>query len=151
MKFQKIEMIMKVFEEKWDLVFKTWVCCKREWFFENKNCFNFKGFRSLLKKNESLKIDIVSHVCHASVASPSLPIACSTLSSSIKNDINVLKKSVDCLGSTLSHCALNHIRLESMFRKKQVPLMHAHKPRHTHALHVHTYNTMYANVYTLWT
>ena len=49
----------------------------------------------VLKKNESLKIDIDSHVCHASVASSSsTPIACSTLSSSIEKDINVLKKSV---------------------------------------------------------
>jgi len=43
---------------------------------------------------------------------------------------------------------MNHTRLESMFRKKQVPFMHAHKPRHTHAPHVHTHNTMYAHVYT---
>ena len=91
-----------------------------------------------------------SHVCHISSA-PSTSdeyVACSTLSSSIKNDINVLKKSVDCLGSTLSHCALNHTRLESMFCKKQIPSMHAHKPRHTYAPHGHTYNTMYAHVYT---
>ena len=102
----------------------------------------------VLKKNESLKIDIDSHVCHASVASPSTSIACSTLSSSIENDINILKKSVDCLGSTLSHCAMNHIRLESIFRKKQVPSLHAHHTRHTHAPHVHTHH-MYAHVYTV--
>ena len=42
---------------------------------------------------------------------------------------------------------MNHTRLEFMFRKKQVPNMHAHKPRHTHAHHVHTHN-MYAHVYT---
>ena len=65
----------------------------------------------------------------------------------------MLKKSVDCLGSTLSHCALNHSRLEPIFRKKQVrkkqvPLMHAHKPRHTYTSHVHSHNTMYAHVYT---
>ena len=65
------------------------------------------------KKNISLKNDLDTHVCHAS--SSSIPIACSTLSSSIKNDICVLKKSVDCLGSTLSQCAMNHTRLESMF------------------------------------
>ena len=35
-----------------------------------------------------------------------------------------------------------------MFRKKQVPHMHAHKSRHTHAPHVHTHNTLYAHVYT---
>ena len=38
--------------------------------------------------------------------------------------------------------------LEFMFRKKQVPPMHAHKPRPTHASHVHTHHTMYAHVYT---
>ena len=35
-----------------------------------------------------------------------------------------------------------------MFQKKQVPPMHAHKPRHTHAPHIPTHNTMYAHVYT---
>ena len=60
----------------------------------------------------------------------------------------MLKKNVDCLGSTLSHCALNHTRLESMFRKKHVPPMHAYKPEHTHASHFHAHNTMYAHVYT---
>ena len=48
----------------------------------------------------------------------------------------------------MSHCALNHSRLESVFRKKQVPLMHAHKSRHIHASHVHSHNTLYAHVYT---
>ena len=32
--------------------------------------------------------------------------------------------------------------------KEQVPNMHAHKSRHTHASHVHTHNTLYAHVYT---
>ena len=100
------------------------------------------------KKNISLKNNIDTHVCHASVASPSsVSLACSTSSSMTENDTCVLKKSVDCLGSSLSHCVMNHSRLESMFRKKQVPSMHVHKPRHTHAPHVHTHN-MYAHVYT---
>ena len=34
------------------------------------------------------------------------------------------------------------------FHKKHAPPMHAHKPRHTHASHVHTHDTMYAHVYT---
>ena len=76
------------------------------------------------------------------------PIACSTSSSIIENDICALKKSVDYLGSTLSHCAKNHTRLESMFRKKHVPHIHAHHTRHTHAHHAHTYDYMYAHVYT---
>ena len=42
----------------------------------------------------------------------------------------------------------NHTRLESMFRKKHAPHMHAHKPGHTHAHHAHTHDYMYANVYT---
>ena len=50
------------------------------------------------KKNKSLKNDLSSHVCHASPSS--IPIACSTSSSIIENDICMLKKSVDCLGST---------------------------------------------------
>ena len=59
----------------------------------------------------------------------------------------MLKKSVDYLGSTLSHCVSSHTRLESMFRKKQIPSLHAHHPRHTHAPHGHTHH-MYAHVYT---
>ena len=43
---------------------------------------------------------------------------------------------------------MNHTRLESMFHKKHAPPMHAHKPRHTHASHVHTHDTLYASVYT---
>ena len=71
-----------------------------------------KDLEVYLKKNISLKKDLDSHVCHARVASsPSLPIACSTSSSLIENDINVLKKSVECLGSTLSQCVLSHTRL----------------------------------------
>ena len=52
--------------------------------------FITKELDLVLKKNESLKIDIDSHVCHASIASSSCtPIACSTLSSTIENDINI--------------------------------------------------------------
>jgi len=72
----------------------------------------------------------------------------STSSSIIENDISMLKKSVDCLGSTLSECAMNHTRLESMFRKKHTPPMHAHHTQHTQAPHIQTHNTMYAHVYT---
>ena len=105
-----------------------------------------KELESVLKKNISLQNNIDSHVCHASVApSSSSSIACSTYSSSIENDINVLKKNVDCLGSTLSHCVMSHTRLESLFRKKHVPSMHAHSSRHTHAPHVHTHH-LYAHV-----
>ena len=61
----------------------------------------------------------------------------------------MLKKKVDCLGSTMSQCAMNHSRLESLVRKKQVPtFMHAHPSRHTHAPHGHTHHHMYAHVYT---
>ena len=38
--------------------------------------------------------------------------------------------------------------LDSLFQKKQVPSLHEHHPRHTHASHVHAHNTMYAHVYT---
>ena len=112
---------------------------------KNKIDLISKDLEVCLNENKSLKIDIDTHVCHASP--PSVSIAC-TSSSNIENDINILKKNVDCLGSTLNHCAMNHTRLKSIFRKKQVPNMHAHKPRHTHAPHVHTHNTLYAHVYT---
>jgi len=43
---------------------------------------------------------------------------------------------------------MNHTRLESLVRKKQVPsIMHAHHTRHTHAPHGH-HHTLYAHVYT---
>ena len=62
-----------------------------------------------VKKNNSLKNDISSHVCHARVVSPRTPIAC-TSSSRINDDICLLKKSVDCLGSTLSQCVVGHMQ-----------------------------------------
>ena len=86
---------------------------------KNKIDLISKELEFVSKENKFLKNDLSSHVCHATIASPSsFPIACSTLSSSIENDINILKKSVDCLGSTLSQCALDHTRLETLVRKK---------------------------------
>jgi len=100
-----------------------------------------------LEKNIVLHNKINAHVCHASVASSSrLPNACIS-SSKINDDICLIKKRLDCLGSTMSQCALNHTRLETLFRKKQVPHIHAHPPRHTHAPHGH-HQHMYAHVYT---
>jgi len=109
--------------------------------------FISKELEICLSKNNSLKNDMSSHVYHASVASSSrLPNAC-TSSSKINDDICMLKKKVDCLGSTMSQCAMNHTRLETLLRKKQVPsFMHAHPPRHTHAPHGHHHT--YAHVYT---
>ena len=87
----------------------------------------------------SLKNDFASHSYHTSIAlSPNdtncVSHACSTSSSSIDNDICILKKSVDCLASTLNQCAMNHTMLEFKFRKKHTPHLHAHPSRHTHAL-----------------
>ena len=62
-------------------------------------------------------------------------------SSIIDNDICVLKKNIDCLGSNLSQCVIDHKRLESMFQKKQTLHMHTHPLRHIHAHHVHTHAT----------
>ena len=42
---------------------------------------------------------------------------------------------------------MNHTRLETLVRKKQVPSLHVHPSRHTHAHHGHNHN-MYAHVYT---
>jgi len=99
----------EVLSSKLDVILKDNHSLKNEIYFITKE------LGLVLKKNKSLKNDLDSHVCHASVASSSSSsIACSTLSSSIENDINDLKKSVDCLGSTLSHCAMNHARLESL-------------------------------------
>jgi len=43
---------------------------------------------------------------------------------------------------------MDHKKLESMFRKKYTPHVHAHHSRHTHASHVHTHDTVYGPVYT---
>ena len=66
-----------------------------------------KDLEDCLKKNIILKNDMSTHVCHARVVSPCTPIACTT-SSLIENDISMLKKNMDCLGSTLS-LSLIHI------------------------------------------
>ena len=60
----------------------------------------------------------------------------------------MLKKNVDCLGSSLSQCIMDHKRLEFMFRKKHTPHMHEHHSRHTHAHHAHTHDSLYARMYT---
>ena len=92
------------------------------------------------KKNSSLKNDFDTHVCHVPIPSSFIDkhIGCSTLSSSIKNNIYTLNKSVDCLGSTLSQCAKNHTRLESMLRKKHLLIcMHIN-----HGIHMLTHTTL---------
>ena len=115
---------------------------------KNKIDLISKDLEVCLNKNKSLKNDLDTHVYHASVDSPSSsPIACPS-SSKIENEIKLLKKNIDCLGSTMSQCALNHTRLESLFQKKQVPSLHAHHPQHTHASHAHAHHTLYAHVYT---
>ena len=78
------------------------------------------------------KKDSVSHVSHTN----------NIVSSFDKNEIHVLKNKIDCLVSTLSQYAFNHSKLESIFRKKQVPHMHAQTPWHTHAHHAHTITSM---------
>ena len=91
---------------------------------KNKIASISKELDLVSKENIFLKNNFSSHVFHATIASSS-SVACSTLSSSIKNDICLLKKSVDCLGSTLSQCAMDHKKLEFMFRKKHAPhIMH---------------------------
>ena len=77
---------------KVDFVLKENVALK------NKIIFISNDLNVCLKKNEVLQNRIDVHVCHAS---PRIPIACHT-SSLINNDISLLKKTVDCLGSTLS-------------------------------------------------
>ena len=65
------------------------------------------------------------------------------------SEINVLKNRINCLSSTLSSCAFNHKRLESLFSKKQTPHVHAH---HHHAYayvarHDHTHTHKHPKVY----
>ena len=86
---------------------------KENEYLKNKIISISKDLDLMSNENISLKNDLDSHVCHAYVpSSSSTSIACT--SSEIENDICMLKKSVDCLGSTLSQCAKNHSRLESL-------------------------------------
>ena len=89
-------------------------------------CIRDRELESVSKEDKSLRNKFDSHVCHATIDSSSFNkhVLCST-SSNIENDICMLKKSVDCLGSVLSQCAMNHTRLESMFHKKYAPPIHA--------------------------
>ena len=83
------------------------------------------------KKNDSIS----HHALHATIND---------------SEINVLKNRISCLSSTLSTCAFNHTRLESMFSKKQTPPIHAHHSHHAYSLfarHDHTHKHMHSKVY----
>ena len=56
---------------------------------------------------------------------------------------------MDCLSSTLSTCAFNHTKLESLFSKKQTPHIHAHHHNaYAHfAHHDHKHTHMHSKVY----
>ena len=89
---------------------------------KNKIVLISKELQCISLEKDSLKNNFASHSCYAFIALFScdknlISIDYST-TSSINNDICMLKKSADCLGSTLSHCAMNHTRLESLVRKK---------------------------------
>ena len=47
-------------------------------------------------------------------------------------EINEIKKKINDLSSTLSKCAFDKDRLESMFQKKQISKKTTHATRHTH-------------------
>ena len=83
---------------------------------KNKIALISKELNFVSKKNISLKNNFSSYSCHAPIDSSSHDknSVCST-SFSIQNEICVLKKSVDCLSSTLSQCAMNLTRLKSVF------------------------------------
>ena len=104
-----------------------------------------RGWPSSVLRPESRTLPFLM-ACLLMIFRQPTPSAC-TSSSRINDDICMLKKRVDCLGSTMSQCAMNHSRLESLVRKKQVPtFMHAHPSRHTHTPHGHHHT--YAHVYT---
>ena len=99
-----------------------------------------------------MKNNLASHSCHDSIVVTFIDInAFSTSSSKIENDICMLKNNVDCLGSTLSQCAMDHKKLEPMFRKKQGSHIHVHQSRYAHAqthTQTHTHDSIYTHVYT---
>ena len=71
---------------------------KKNDYLKNKIDLISKDLDVSLNENKKLKINMDSHVCHASVASHSSSHIACTSSSRIDNDICLLKKSVDCLG-----------------------------------------------------
>ena len=86
------------------------------------------------KVNVSKKNKIVDHAFHATT----------------KNEVKFLKNKIDCLSSTLSKCAFNHSRLETLFSKKQTPYIHAHHHPHAYAhfaRHDHTHTHMHSRVH----
>ena len=90
------------------------------------------------KVNVSKKKKTLDHALHATTND--------------KNEVKFLKNKIDSLSSTLSKCAFNHSRLESLFSKKQTPHIHAQHPHHAYAhfaRHDHTHTHMHPRVYTL--
>ena len=75
--FEKYKCV-KMFEEKWGSIFKTWFVLKENESLKNKIISISKELDLVSKKNNSLKNNIDSHVCHA--PSCSIPITCSTCS-----------------------------------------------------------------------
>ena len=114
------------------------------WFFKELECISKEkdSLKNTLVQKEKISIPIFK------VKKNFISIACFTSSSTIDKDIHSLKKSVNCLDSTLSQSATDHKRLEFMFREKYVSYMHAHPSRHTHAHHSHTHDFIHANMYT---
>ena len=90
-----------------------------------------KKYDLLKVENELLKKENDSHSCHATIPSSFI----------VKNEFHISKNRIDCLISNLSDYAFDHNRLESMFRKKHIPHVHAHHSWYTYARHAHTHTT----------
>ena len=88
---------------------------------KNKNDFVLKEKDSLQNKLENISKKNKDFVFHVS-------------SSKIDNDICIMKKNNDCLGSTLSQCAFNIIDWNSYFARNKFH-MFMHIP---HGIHMHT-------------
>ena len=82
----------------------------------------------VLKENDSLKTKIVLKEKEKISKKKNSSSYAHVSSSKINDDICILKKSIDCLGSTLSQCAFKHNKLELIFHKKHVPHVHTHQP-----------------------
>ena len=110
-----------------------------------------KDLNLFSKKNTTLQNDIDSHVCHASVVSPSrVSIACT--SSIIKNDICLLKKNVDYLSSTWANVPwTTHVWNLCFTRNKFLLCMHTNHGIHMLPMFIHTTLCMLmCTLYTLW-
>jgi hypothetical protein len=93
----------------------------------------------LIDVHDKLQEDLNSHTSSSSHKSVIVPIN--------RDEIDEMKSKMNVLSSTLSKCAIDHVKLESLFKKKNTHSSHvshsshAHHGNHSH--HAHIYSNIY--------